>query len=69
MICRTTALRLEFMRFPMRERYVLDAFETGTEVSSDMPYGERSAHFPVSLLQGHPDITIRTDRIWANLPE
>ena len=32
-------------------------------------YGERSAHFPVSLLQGHPDITIRLTEFVANLPE
>ncbi len=32
-------------------------------------YGERSAHFPVSLLQGHPDINIRFTEFVANLPE
>ena len=32
-------------------------------------YGEKSAHFPVSLLQGHPDINIRFTEFVANLPE
>lgn len=32
-------------------------------------YGERSAHFPVTLLQGHPDINIRFTEFVANLPE
>lgn len=32
-------------------------------------YGERSAHFPVSLLQEHPDINIRFTEFVANLPE
>ncbi|MCI6553365.1 MAG: glucosamine-6-phosphate isomerase [Lachnospiraceae bacterium] len=32
-------------------------------------YGERSAHFPVSLLQGHPDISLRITEFVANLPE
>lgn len=32
-------------------------------------YGEKSAHFPVSLLQGHKDINIRFTEFVANLPE
>lgn len=32
-------------------------------------YGEKSAHFPVSLLQGHPDINIQLTEFVANLPE
>ncbi len=32
-------------------------------------YGEKSAHFPVTLLQGHPDITIQFTEFVANLPE
>ena len=31
-------------------------------------YGEKSAHFPVSLLQDHPDINIRFTEFVANLP-
>lgn len=30
-------------------------------------YGEKTAHFPVSLLQGHPDINIRFTEFVANL--
>ena len=32
-------------------------------------YGERSAHFPVTLLQGHPDINLKFTEFVANLPE
>lgn len=32
-------------------------------------YGEKTAHFPVSLLQGHPDINLRFTEFVANLPE
>jgi glucosamine-6-phosphate deaminase len=32
-------------------------------------YGEKSAHFPVSLLQGHTDINIQLTEFVANLPE
>lgn len=32
-------------------------------------FGEKSAHFPVSLLQGHPDINIQLTEFVANLPE
>ena len=32
-------------------------------------YGERTAHFPVSLLQAHADINIRLTEFVANLPE
>lgn len=32
-------------------------------------YGEKSAHFPVSLLQGHPDINIRFTELVADLPD
>ncbi len=32
-------------------------------------HGEKSAHFPVSLLQGHPDINIQITEFVANLPE
>ncbi len=32
-------------------------------------YGEKSAHFPVSLLQDHPDINIQLTEFVANLPE
>lgn len=32
-------------------------------------YGEKSAHFPVTLLQGHPDINIQITEFVANLPE
>ncbi|MBR5578089.1 MAG: glucosamine-6-phosphate isomerase [Lachnospiraceae bacterium] len=32
-------------------------------------YGEKSAHFPVSLLQGHPDINLKFTEFVANLPE
>ena len=32
-------------------------------------YGEKSAHFPVSLLQDHADINIRFTEFVANLPE
>ena len=32
-------------------------------------YGEKSAHFPVSLLQDHKDITIRMTEFVANLSE
>ena len=32
-------------------------------------YGEPSAHFPVSLLQSHPDINIKFTEFVANLPE
>lgn len=32
-------------------------------------YGEPSSHFPVTLLQGHPDISIRMTEFVANLPE
>ena len=32
-------------------------------------YGEKSAHFPVSLLQDHPDINIKFTEFVANLPE
>lgn len=32
-------------------------------------YGERSAHFPVTLLQGHPDVNIQITEYVANLPE
>lgn len=32
-------------------------------------YGEKSAHFPVTLLQGHPDITLRITEFVASLPE
>lgn len=32
-------------------------------------YGERTAHFPVSLLQEHQDITLRMTEFVANLPE
>ena len=31
-------------------------------------YGERSAHFPVTLLQGHPDINLKFTEFVANLP-
>lgn len=30
-------------------------------------YGEKSAHFPISLLQGHPDINIKFSEFVANL--
>lgn len=32
-------------------------------------YGEKTAHFPVSLLQDHPDINIRLTEYVANLPK
>ena len=32
-------------------------------------YGEKTAHFPVSLLQDHPDINIKFTEFVANLPE
>lgn len=32
-------------------------------------YGEKSAHFPVTLLQGHPDVNIQLTEFVANLPE
>lgn len=32
-------------------------------------YGERSGGFPVSLLQGHPDINLKFTEFVANLPE
>lgn len=32
-------------------------------------YGEQSAHFPVTLLQSHPDINIQLTEFVANLPE
>ena len=32
-------------------------------------YGEKSAHFPVTLLQNHPDINIQLTEFVANLPE
>lgn len=32
-------------------------------------YGEPSSHFPVTLLQDHPDISIRMTEFVANLPE
>ena len=32
-------------------------------------YGEKSAHFPVTLLQGHPNINIWLTEYVANLPE
>ena len=32
-------------------------------------YGEKSAHFPVTLLQDHPDINIKFSEFVANLPE
>lgn len=32
-------------------------------------YGEVSAHFPATLMQGHPDALIRTTEFVANLPD
>ena len=32
-------------------------------------YGEKTAHFPVSLLQDHPDINLKFTEFVANLPE
>ena len=32
-------------------------------------YGERSPHFPVSLLQAHKDVNIRLTEFVAELPE
>lgn len=32
-------------------------------------HGEKTAHFPVSLLQDHPDITLRFTEFVANLPQ
>ncbi|MBR6770339.1 MAG: glucosamine-6-phosphate isomerase [Lachnospiraceae bacterium] len=32
-------------------------------------YGEKSAHFPVTLLRDHPDILLRITEFVANLPE
>lgn len=38
-------------------------------VARHAAYGEVSAHFPVTLLQNHPDVLLRMTEFVANLPE
>lgn len=70
MICHITVSQTGIKEIAHARKIRLGCFrDWHRSVVRHAAYGEKTAHFPVSLLQDHPDINIKFTEFVANLPE